>query len=217
MKFPTSRGLALAAALALATLAGPPADAQQNPCAEKPQNPCNPCAANPCAGKPNPCNPCGANPCNPCGGAAIDPKRFQQPRGARLASGSQSELTRRGEQLWNDEGLGKTGLACASCHTNRYGLMKPSFDQAYPHYVEMPSQRAGVSQVSAAEMVQFCMIVPMADDPLPWNSQELAALTAYVEKIQAGFDPSAAGAAAANPCNPCAAKANPCNPCAGRP
>jgi hypothetical protein len=48
---------------------------------------------------------------------------------------------------------------------------------------------------------------------LPWNSKELAGLTAYVKHVQKGFKPSAAGAA-----NPCAAK-NSCaatNPCAAK-
>jgi cytochrome c len=61
-------------------------------------------------------------------------------------------------------------------------------------------------------MVQFCMIVPMADEPLPWDSTELAALTAYVQSIQPGYHP-VGGGGAANPCNPCGMK-NPCNPCA---
>ncbi len=59
-------------------------------------------------------------------------------------------------------------------------------------------------------MVQFCMNVPMATDPLPWDSQELAALVAWVDNIQPGYKPLGG----ANPCNPCAMKANPCNPCA---
>jgi hypothetical protein len=71
-------------------------------------------------------------------------------------------------------------------------------------------------------MVQLCMAIPMNAEPLDWESVELTALTAYVEELQAGFDPSTTGAAnpcAANPCaaNPCAA--NPCaaNPCAANP
>jgi hypothetical protein len=63
-------------------------------------------------------------------------------------------------------------------------------------------------------MVNFCMIVPMGDDPLPWNSQELAALASYVEEIRPGYHP--VSASVANPCNPCGMKPNPCNPCSGR-
>ena len=186
--------------------------AQANPCAGR--NPCgNPCAArNPCAGK----NPCGANPCggaNPCAGARIDPARFQQPKDVALASGDRAALVAAGERLWNDAAIGKSGLACASCHVQDYALMNPTFAKPYPHFVEMVSQRTGVSQVNAAEMVNFCMVVPMADEPLAWNSRELAALTAYVEHIQPGYLP-VGSAAGANPCagtNPCGAR----NPCSG--
>jgi hypothetical protein len=199
--------------------AGKPAN-PCNPCAGKPANPCNPCAGknpcNPCAGK-NPCNPCAgkpANPCNPCGSSSrIDPSRFKQPEGVAIAGTKSARLVAVGEKLWNDRGLGTSGLACATCHIDKYGQMNASFAAPYPHFVAMPAQQAGVSEVSAAEMVNFCMIVPMMDEPLAWDSQELAALAAYVEEIRPGYRP--VGAAGANPCNPCAG-ANPCNPCAVR-
>ena len=70
-----------------------------------------------------------------------------------------------------------------------------------------------MDEVNAAEMVQFCMNVPMMSDPFPWDSRELAALTAYVEHIQAEYDPKTAGTLAPNPC---AMKRNPCNPCGGK-
>lgn len=184
-----------------------------NPCAaKKAANPCNPCGAknagNPCAGN-NPCNPCGAkNPCNPCGGASVEKEQFLQ--GSKPLSGKADVAL--GSRLWNDRTLGKTGLACSSCHVGSYALMNPTFKQPYPHRVAMPYQQAGAEQVSAAEMVQFCMLVPMGAEPLAWDSDELASLAAYVESLQAGYTPVAG---AANPCNPCAAK-NPCNPCAAK-
>jgi cytochrome c len=199
-------------------LGGP---AQLNPCAAKTTNPCaaktlNPCAAktaNPCAAKT--LNPCaakgggGASMKNPCGaGAAVNPCRFKQPAGIRLASASSRDLVSRGETLWNDRTLGNAGLACASCHIDSYGQMNPSFAKPYPHQVAMPKQQAGVSEVNAAEMVQFCMVTPMMAEPLDWASTELAALVAYVESIQPGYRPVTGTAA-----NPCGAKANPCNPC----
>lgn len=219
------------AGLALATLlwlfaapvdANPCAAKTSNPCAAKVMNPCaakalNPCAAktlNPCAANRNPCNPCMALT-NPCGGTQVDPSRFKQPRGLSLAGGQRSELVRLGKKLWNDRNLGTSGLACATCHVDNYGQMNASFATPYPHRVAMPAQQAGVSEVSAAEMVNFCMIVPMRDEPLDWSSKELAALTAWVEHIQPGYRPVAAPAAA-NPCNPCGAAMNPCNPCAAK-
>ena len=204
-----------------------------NPCAARTLNPCraktlNPCAAkklNPCSAKAlNPCgggafakvmNPCGGNPCNPCGAGKVEASRFKQHRGVKLAGGRHRDLMAQGKELWNDRTLGKSGLACASCHIDNYGQMQPSFGKPYPHYVAMPHQQAGVSKVNAAEMVQFCMLVPMMDEPLDWDSSELAALTHYVESIQSGYHP--VSTASANPCNPCSMKKrNPCNPCGGR-
>jgi cytochrome c len=156
----------------------------------------------------------------------VDASRFKQPKGVKLASASSSDLVAQGEKLWNDRTLGKSGLACANCHIGNYLQMQPSFAQPYPHYVAMPAQQGGVDEVSAAEMVQFCMIVPMADEPLPWDSLELASLAAWVEHIRPDYAPVAGAPATqgANPCNPCAGanpcnpgslKRNPCNPCSG--
>jgi cytochrome c len=72
----------------------------------------------------------------------------------------------------------------------------------------MAREKAGLWTIDADEMVQICMVVPMAAKPLPWESKELAALTTYVHEVQRTF-----AAPAGNPCapkNPCAAK----NPCA---
>lgn len=234
-------GIALVVALLAAvgwTLAASPGSADSanpcNPCAANPcnpcgGNPCNPCGANPCnpcGANPcnpcggNPCNPCGGNPCNPCGGnpcggAATDSSRFLQPAGTQVDT-SDPSLLAEGEALWNDKALSGTGaLACATCHVGGTSQMNADFAKPYPHKVAMPRQAAGVDQVNAAEMVQFCMLTPMTNDALPWGSRQLAALTAYVEHLQEGFDPTTASAGGANPCNPCGG--NPCNPCGGNP
>ncbi|MEE9311415.1 MAG: hypothetical protein V3V10_03275 [Planctomycetota bacterium] len=36
----------------------------------------------------------------------------------------------------------------------------------------------------AAEMVQFCLVVPMKADTLKWDDEKLAALTRKVEEAQ---------------------------------
>ncbi len=202
--------MALGAVFVFALLGGAPAAAQGNPCAAKVPNPCAAKSSNPCAAK-------NRNPCNPCGGAKVDPAKFRQPEGAKLAGGDPASLRTEGERLWNDTSLGKSGAACSTCHYQSYGQMQPGFAKPYPHPVDMPAQRAGVSEVNAAEMVQFCMIVPMAAEPLPWSSPELAALTAYVESLQSGYkdvDGTPGNPCASkNPCNPCSKK-NVCNPCA---
>lgn len=163
-------------------------------------------AGNPC----NPCAPKAANPCNPCaGGNRIDPKLVTRPAGTRLAAGNAADLAKEGEKLWNSKTLSTNGMACATCHQNN-GAFSPGFAKPYPHKVAMVQERSGVKKVSLDEMIQFCMMAPMAAKPLPWDSRELAALTAYAGQVQKHFKPAAA--------NPCAAK-NPCapaNPCAPR-
>jgi len=200
-----------------------------NPCGAKGMNPCNPCGAkgmnpcNPCGAKGmNPCNPCGAkgmNPCNPCGASgSIDPAKFTRPAGVRVG-GDKARLLVEGEKLWNDNSLSENGAACSTCHMNNAGFL-PSFAKPYPHEVAMVKNMTGKARVDAAEMVQFCMIQPMQADPLPWGSARLAALTAYVEHLQQGFQPNPCAMKSPNPCNPCAMKSgNPCamksgNPCA---
>lgn len=47
--------------------------------------------------------------------------------------------------------------------------------------------KSGADSVTAEEMVQFCVAVPLAGKLLAWDSKELAALTAYVEVRQSLF------------------------------
>ena len=130
-----------------------------------------------------------------------------------------------GEKLWQDPTLSTNGLTCQTCHIN-HGSFNATFNQPHPHMVAMAKERASMNQINIDEMVQLCMVVPMAAKPLPWGSKELAALSAYSLEVQKTFKPPATPAAAnpcapKNPCsaqNPCAATANPCgakaNPCA---
>ncbi len=173
-------------------------------------------------------NPCGAkNACaarNPCAAAmGVDPKLVIRPAGTTPYAAPRADLVAEGERLWKSTGLSTNGMACETCHHNG-GAFNASFAQPYPHTVEMPKARFGIQQVTAEEMVQFCMVTPMAAKPLPWNSRELAALTAYAGEVQGAFIKAGGAAApvkAANPCgarNACAAK-NPRaggNPCAAK-
>jgi hypothetical protein len=186
-----------------------------NPCAAK--KGCNPCAAkasNPCAAKRG-CNPCGAKGCNPGGGAKIKASAFKRPNGVAVAPSGNATLLAEGRALWNSTLLSSNGLSCQTCHQG-YGNLNKTFAKPYPHWVAMPDQMSGVKEVTADEMVQFCMLAPMQGKTLGWNSTELAALTAYTVALQKGFNPcKATGAKGCNPCNPCAAKRG-CNPCAAK-
>jgi cytochrome c len=120
------------------------------------------------------------------------------------------QLAALGAELWTDASLSGTGAtSCSTCHTgDGTAMMNATFAEPYPHFVQMAKDRAGMDEVTAAEMVQLCMAIPMNAAPLDYGSEELAALTAYSVSLQTGFMPADA---AANPCaaNPCAA-----NPCA---
>ncbi len=234
-----SRFKTVLAAFGIALMFVAAAPAMANPCA--PANACNPCASknacNPCnPPAANACNPCGAvsakrNPCdattnpnNPCGAAMqpIDAAKFTQPKGSDLAKGK----AKKGAKLWTDPSVSDNGsISCSTCHpavgAGPYAMMNDSFGKSYPHKVKMAEERAGVKKVNAAEMVNFCMLVPMKSEPLAWDSKELADLAAYVESVQGDYEP-VAGMKKANPCNPCEVTGarnpcgeakNACNPC----
>ena len=130
---------------------------------------------------------------------------------------------KRGEAVFKDTKLSTNGLSCNSCHTGN-AAYNASFAQPYPHPVQMATDFYAMKQIHLDEMVQVCMVRPMAAQPLDWKSHELADLVAYVNGVQKGYMPNPCAAknpCAANPCaarNPCAAE-NPCaakNPCAAR-
>jgi len=160
----------------------------------------NPCAKNPCA---KPANPCARKP-------GIDAKLVTRPAAYKPSVGD----AKLGEKLWNDTTLSSNGMSCNTCHQS-HGAFQAGFAKPYPHTVAMAKDQIGVKTVHLDEMVQACMLMPMAAKPLPWDSRELAALTAYTLTVQKTFRPGAK--APANPCsvkpaNPCAVK--PANPCA---
>lgn len=159
-------------------------------------------------------NPCA--PANPCAAAKpeIDAKSITRPPGYKPYAGDHKELARIGEKLWHDTKLSTNGFSCNTCHQN-HGAFQESFAQPFPHQVAMARDKAGVKTVHLDEMIQACMVMPMAAKPLPWNSRELAALAAYTQDVQKTFKPGAkapANPCSAKPANPCAAK--PANPCA---
>ena len=117
---------------------------------------------------------------------SLDPEKVVQPENVQLHQAPQTELVAKGEALFNDPSIGESGLSCINCHQN-FGQYKETFKKPYPHFVNMAKAKAGLEQVNAAEMVQLCMVVPMQANPLPWESESLAALTAYVENEQKRF------------------------------
>lgn len=94
-----------------------------------------------------------------------------------------------GEKLFNDVKLSTNGMSCATCHAN-HGAFSDSFAKPYPHTVTMAKEQLGRKSVYLDEMVQGCMVMPMAAKPLAWDSKELAGLVAYLQVQQKFFKPS---------------------------
>lgn len=94
-----------------------------------------------------------------------------------------------GEALFRDTKLSTNGMACATCHAN-HGAFSATFAKPYPHTVAMARDQLGRKRIYLDEMVQACMVMPMAAKPLPWGSKELADLTAYVAELQKSFKPA---------------------------
>jgi len=116
--------------------------------------------------------------------AKVDATRVTRPEGTAAPEFDKAELLKKGEALWNDKSLSKKGkTSCASCHKNNVGMFKKSFLIPYPHKTKMAKSKGGVESISAEGMVQFCMIVPMKADTFAWDSEDLAALTAYTTEI----------------------------------
>ncbi|RMF67867.1 MAG: hypothetical protein D6740_11355 [Alphaproteobacteria bacterium] len=105
------------------------------------------------------------------------------PPGVKPYRGDHAELVAYGKKLFADTSLSTNGLACTSCHTDFMGY-NDTFKKPYPHYVKMGKDLFGFDKITAEQMVQICMLVPMENKILPWDSKELAALAAYVEELQ---------------------------------
>lgn len=94
-----------------------------------------------------------------------------------------------GAKLFSDKRLSTNGMSCASCHANNAAFAN-TFVQPYPHKVAMANDQLGLKTIHLDEMVQACLVMPMEAKPLPWNSKELADLTAYMAKVQKTFKPA---------------------------
>jgi hypothetical protein len=178
---------AVAVPLTVAATHLPPLMASCGPCRPRAGRPCNPCSVKSRKGACAPCQPCGAkNPCGPCGAGDLPvpkPSEVLRPVGTSPFKAKRSELLKLGQSLYADPKLSTNDLACSSCHSDGAGF-NDTFKQPYPHQVQMPKDVSAIEAIDAEGMVQFCLVRPMMSTPLPWDSKELAALTAYVEEVQ---------------------------------
>ncbi len=113
------------------------------------------------------------------GAATVRPAGYQPAKGDPAA----------GKVLFNDTKLSTNGMSCASCHA-QHAAFSASFAKPYPHTVAMARDQLGRKTVHLDEMVQACMVMPMAAKPLPWDSKALADLTAYLAALQKTFKPA---------------------------
>lgn len=116
----------------------------------------------------------------------IKPSDLTRPSGSTPFRDERASLVALGRKLFDDTGLSTNGMSCNSCHAD-FGAYGETFKKPYPHFVQMVNEATGLDQVTAEQMVQFCMMRPMANKPLAWDSRELAALTAYLEEAQKEF------------------------------
>lgn len=106
-----------------------------------------------------------------------------RPAGVPPFVGVSAELETLGAKLFADENLSTNKMSCNTCHAD-FGSYSEGFKSAYPHRMGMAVDMFGVEKVDAEQAVQACMLLPMEAKILGWQSRELAALTAYVLKVQ---------------------------------
>lgn len=115
---------------------------------------------------------------NAAGAATVRPAGYKPRVGDPMA----------GEKSFNNKKLSTNAMACATCHAN-HASFSDSFAKPYPHKVAMAHDDLGIQSIHLDEMIQACMVMPMQAKPLPWNSKELADLTAYMAQVQKTFKP----------------------------
>ena len=88
---------------------------------------------------------------------------------ADLVAARPKVLLALGAELFSDTTLSPNNIACAGCHIGPGGEdqgYEDTFLTPYPHRVAMGANMFGMEQVHADEMVQMCMVVPMAAEAL---------------------------------------------------
>lgn len=110
---------------------------------------------------------------------AISPRLVVRPADSKPFAGAPAKLLEIGMARHGDESLSPIGRSCNTCHLEENSYNK-TFNRPFPHYVQSVRLKTGLDQITAEGMVQFCMISAMEGRPLGWDSEALAALTAFV-------------------------------------
>jgi hypothetical protein len=109
----------------------------------------------------------------------IPPSNVTRPADIKPFSGDAKKLLATGIRRHGDKRLSPIGRSCNTCHADADSYNE-TFNKPWPHFVESVKEKTGLDAITAEGMVQFCMISAMQTRPLPWDSETLAALTAFV-------------------------------------
>lgn len=112
-------------------------------------------------------------------GYIIAPGSVIRPAGSKPFVDAPARLLELGTARHGDTSLSPIGRSCNTCHLEEDSY-NATFNHPFPHYVKSVRWKTGLSQITAEGMVQFCMVSAMEGKPLPWDSEALAALTAFV-------------------------------------
>jgi hypothetical protein len=110
---------------------------------------------------------------------AIGPWHVTRPANSQMFAGDRTRLLEIGTTRHGDTSLSPVGRSCNTCHLPEDSYNE-TFNHPFPHYVQSVRLKTGLSEITAEGMVQFCMISAMEGRPLEWDSETLAALTAFV-------------------------------------
>ena len=109
----------------------------------------------------------------------IPPKDVTRPADSKAFAGDATKLLATGTTRHGDTSLSPVGHSCNTCHLEEDSY-KATFKKPWPHFVDSVKGKTGLDRITAEGMVQFCMISAMGTRPLGWDSEVLAALTAFV-------------------------------------
>jgi hypothetical protein len=109
----------------------------------------------------------------------VPPSDVTRPANTKPFTGDASKLLEIGTKRHGDTRLSSAGRSCNTCHAEADSY-NATFKKPWPHFVASVRSKTGLDRITAEGMVQFCMISAMGVRPLPWVSETLAALTAFV-------------------------------------
>jgi cytochrome c peroxidase len=109
----------------------------------------------------------------------IAPADVTRPAGTAAYKTDAATLLALGTKRHGDTSLSRAGRSCNTCHADADSY-NATFKRPWPHFVASVKAKTGLDTITAEGMVQFCMISAMGTRPMAWDSETLAALTAFV-------------------------------------